>query len=569
MSSRSITSVEMNPLALNIPEIVELIARHLEAADQLSYLRVSKLFYNVTIPYLWHTIHLRCPPKTNRTLFPTGVMLQRFKAHIRKIHFQGIFPMEYQHIDGCKRLQALLFTMPTTPDDMRRFIAESRQFMKLVENCSSTLRSVTIHLKTQRGISVWNVLAACPKLTELEIRGVNVAGDDWPLFLQVWGRVHTLSLSKMDMTPRPTITGETAEEATEDSDSNANGKSIAAPGGPRELSLEGTYRESSSISSNSMVALVRTCHSLESLRCRWEDSHLHPHLFHEFGLNPANDLRWRFLNTLTSDPWTLTALHSLDLSNSNASDIHLEALLNQIHHLKVLKATCTLFGPLSYNALIAEGSAPTRGDGSGVTLSQSRRHCKSIETLYIDGCSSVTGAMIQRFLASCPKLERFAADRITVTEIAQGQHWACSGLKHLDIYLAADDDGDKKNKAYGTRSIPFLKMQRFTFEKLNRLTKLERLVLTNDRGRSDARMMKTLDMRMESGLCILRDLKSLREISFKSELPQKMDVEEAIWIADHWPNIKCVEGVLNKDEETSRMILAIIHPVTTRISGRE
>ncbi|KAF9158817.1 hypothetical protein BGX20_003217 [Mortierella sp. AD010] len=232
----------------------------------------------------------------------------------------------------------------------------------------------------------------------------------------------------------------------------------------------------------------------------------------------------------------------------------------------MLKASRTNFGPLCYNTLIGEGSALALDENLGTIVPQPRRLCKAIETLYIDNCPKMTGAMILRFLASCPNLKYFAADKVTVWEIARAQHWACKEMRHLEIYVCADDDWSEMNE---TASQGFMKMQRYAFEKLNTLTKLQKLVLTNGVQEFGQRRKRTLDLRVRAGLGLLRGLKELREFSFLSEIPQMMNTEEALWIADHWPKIKCIEGPWNQDPEACMKMMAIVGPIQTSISKRK
>ncbi|KAF9357006.1 hypothetical protein BGX26_004380 [Mortierella sp. AD094] len=555
----------MNTHPFEITEIIEHIAENLDILDLLSCLRVCRTLYEAIVPSVWRVINLRAVTGATKYRYPTGGSLERYKNHIQEIHFLGLCPSEFLKIQGCHRLHTLTFQMSSTFDfDSGWLVPASTLFVKFVTTYSSTLRSIKIQAKVPSSSNLWNVLAGCPNLIDLDLTGHTVTEGDWPLLLQLWGRLRSLSFSRVTIAPRPESAYEVACNPGTDVNVSGGGSGGVNLRGPRELSLEGSNFRNSLVASDGaadLVALIRRNHKLESLRWRWTASR---------GLSgPFNDACRVFFQALSNSPWSLTALQSLDLQGAFVSDEILASILYQVYHLKTLKASRTKFGPLCFNALIGEGNALALEESLGTTLSQPRRLCKSVETLYIDSCQHVTGAMIQRLLASCPNLKYFAADKITVREIAWAQHWACKEMRHLEIYLSADDGNDEMNENYETTPPEFMKMQRHTFEKLNTLTKLQKLVLTNGVGEYGQRRKKTLDLRVRAGLGLLRGLKELREFSFQSEIPQMMNTEEALWIADHWPRIKCIEGPWNQDAEAYRMMMAIVCPTQPSISKRE
>ncbi|KAF9115040.1 hypothetical protein BGX27_009158 [Mortierella sp. AM989] len=435
------------------------------------------------------------------------------------------------------------------------------QFLELVKAYSSTLRSLIFHTRLSAFTNPWSALATCPKLDKLDLKGVTVQSQDWTLFSQVSTNVHHLSLTNIDLLQE-------SIGAIDDATIYTCIGNNTSPPRLRKLTLEGLLNTYSGQFPNEIVALIRMCHDLESLRWRTYKlpggSGNFPSVRHINGCACP-----KLFNELLKSPWPLTALKSLDISHACLEDEEMASLLDRIRQLKTLKMSSTLFGPLSLQALTEERRALTRDGISGLIISQPRRLCNSIKFLNTDNCRNVTGTMIQTILESCPDLRGLSAGKVTVTEMAQGQSWACSKLEQLTIFLVADDDGDKRNEAYGTTSVRFMRLQQLVFERLNTLTNLQKLVLTNDRvRRRELRRIKTLDLRVDAGLGILTNLKNLRTLYFKSDIPQMMDIEEAVWIAKHWPRLSYMVGPWNQDKAVCHSMNKILKYVRNREPDR-
>ncbi|KAF9897793.1 hypothetical protein BX616_004972, partial [Lobosporangium transversale] len=139
----------------------------------------------------------------------------------------------------------------------------------------------------------------------------------------------------------------------------------------------------------------------------------------------------------------------------------------------------------------------------------------------------------QAILSICPLLKKFVGPKITMTEIANGAEWVCTGLTELTVYLEVDIDQETTEGMEKTRSV---------FKQLGKLTQLRSLKLTKrDSNDSETR---ALDLRLRTGLDELANLKWLHGLTFNDRHRQEIYLEEATWIVDNWPRIKYWNGKL-------------------------
>ncbi|KAG0228226.1 hypothetical protein BGX31_006690 [Mortierella sp. GBA43] len=244
-----------------------------------------------------------------------------------------------------------------------------------------------------------------------------------------------------------------------------------------------------------------------------------------------------------------------------ATDKELATLLCKINQLKHLNVQGTLFGPLSFQAIVMDRIDLPGAEGTSTRSGRSppyeRRLCDLVEVLDLKLCGAVTGDMIQTILASCPSLTHFHADKITITEITQGGDWVCFGLRELDIYLEADVQVSHYHDEDAFASGSFAELHRDVFGRLATLTRLERLILTDDID--SYRGKRTLDLRLDGGMDLLAGLKNMRELHFRCDGHQSMGVAEARWIAQHWPGLRVLGGLVTQNKiilEEMRSILA-------------
>ncbi|KAG0044645.1 hypothetical protein BGZ83_010115 [Gryganskiella cystojenkinii] len=238
--------------------------------------------------------------------------------------------------------------------------------------------------------------------------------------------------------------------------------------------------------------------------------------------------------SISRDHWSSSQLESLTLSDIPVSDQVLAAILRHIHQLKDLNADGTGFGPLSFQTLIGTREIMQDGEGGKHAMGVGpRRLCDSIEELDICYCNDVTGNMVQTILENCPRLLRLYAERIYVSQIANGHEWVCTLLEVFNVHISAADVLHD--------DIPGRALHRAVHAQLARLTKLQFLVIS-DEDTKDEGQNPTLALRLESGLDQLRCLQDLRNVEFHCEGSSEMSVADAHWMADNWPALKSISG---------------------------
>ncbi|KAF9351229.1 hypothetical protein BGX26_010722 [Mortierella sp. AD094] len=232
-------------------------------------------------------------------------------------------------------------------------------------------------------------------------------------------------------------------------------------------------------------------------------------------------------------------------------------LIGQMLQLKVLKASDTQFGPLTFQAMQRD------------SLYQYRRvsFFESIQDLQIHQCPCVTSSMIQTILESCPNLIKLSADKVTAMDIIRGREWACVGIRELSIYLQVSNDNE--NLGRKDFSNEDLEVHRFVYSRLAMLTRLQKLTLTQKEGFAYYIYKRTLQLRLEAGLELLSGLKDLQSIVFSEDPHQTMRVDEAIWITENWPELRKFAGRPNDDEEICEKIKDVLETKQILVGDRE
>ncbi|KAG0224713.1 hypothetical protein B0O80DRAFT_440878 [Mortierella sp. GBAus27b] len=578
--------MERNPLA--IPEIIEVISNHLWRRDRVRCLRVSRLFYSVFLPRVWHKVVLEPPPsplpfyRTTINVFldqhqqalsyPTGDALQRHKHYIQELEFRGEYPSEYFSLHGCTHLHTINFSSwilaENLPGDKAVEILGPAVVgvSKLTAAHSETIRVVSMCLTKEPLLAVtqnvWNALINCSHLEQLTLKNLVVPDDCSDSFFKVCGMVTSLNLNSVKTPDVPKgeidITQQiVAMDLGSSGTNNHHGTTRFILPGPRVITIVGQpyLRPITSATYRIDPKMVRACCNLESITWRQHA---------ELGIDIDAWTDWDetstgFCNDLSISPWPLSRLDTLDLSWTMVHDGALARILSLMHQLKTLKATRTGFGRLSLSQLLA-----SRWNSTGEAA---ERLCDSIETLILDMCTNVQGDMIQTILASCSNLRVFFADMISIQDISQIDEWKCTMLTDLRFYLAVDlhstldQEGEGEDAPSSTEES--LEMQHTAFARLGQLTKLRILNLTY-RRRTTRRPMKTLDLQIESGLVLLSGLKDLRELLFQGDERQRLSVKEASWIVENWPRLRILRGSASKNTDELELMKRVFYPKRIR-----
>ncbi|KAG0024126.1 hypothetical protein BGZ81_007818 [Podila clonocystis] len=204
----------------------------------------------------------------------------------------------------------------------------------------------------------------------------------------------------------------------------------------------------------------------------------------------------------------------------------LSAMAAATTRARYLDFKMTRFGPLAFSAMVP--------------------HFATLETLHWTKCELVTGAMIQTVLESCPALQVFSATTIQAPLIQNGRPWVCLRLRRLVLCVMVEGRAEvevevkalweeKEEVAVEVEEAP-CEQSRAVFGQLARMTALEDLTIgLQEQLTQPALPLQGLDLRLRSGLDLLRGLKELRRLNHRGT-EQRMDSEDIAWMKANFGN---------------------------------
>ncbi|ORZ06998.1 hypothetical protein BCR41DRAFT_360466 [Lobosporangium transversale] len=232
-------------------------------------------------------------------------------------------------------------------------------------------------------------------------------------------------------------------------------------------------------------------------------------------------------------------------------DKNMAAILRRMIGLRQLDVPYGRFDQFSLQELLANRQE-VMNNGQLVQKTRLPRLCETVETLVIGiyRYSNVAHAI----LSSCPRLKELKGSRTTISEIVDGAEWISTRLTTLAIDLNVGIDQETEEGMAKTR---------IAFKQLGKLTRLEHLDLTRNSLYLPSR---TLDMRLRAGLGELANLKRLETLKVEDD-HQRMQLEDATWMVNSWPNFKHIYGTLNDEKETAYLLEVFLksHNINWRI----
>ncbi|ORZ07025.1 hypothetical protein BCR41DRAFT_360499 [Lobosporangium transversale] len=506
-------SLKLNPL--EFPEILLLIGESLDRSDLLSCIRVSKYFHRIFIRLVWREITIT----SSRN--PTGRTIYKHKGYIKEIifndyTFRASFPKMYGQLQGLKSITYGKRCRWPTPIHL----------VNQIKVRSSIITSFRLTAK-EASLELWKALLECTNLNHLEVYHVytEVAAD---LFLQVCKKVRHLELDNAAFQLPINFM--------------SSGDSEYLLPNIRTLRIHNVSIVNNRFSSTGWYCLgmlVKNCPALCSLNIG----------NYSKGDPTAHAKFYRVVHH--QRPWTLSNLSDLSI-NMRINDKDLATLLRRMTKLKRLCAPYGLIDELTLQELLAD-KQEVMDSGQLVQKTRLWRLCETVETLKLNGRSGFAHTI----LSNCPRLKSLAGVNITVTEIIEGAEWVCTGLTQLAIDLEVDVDQETEEGMTKTR---------IAFRRLGKLTQLEHIDLADWNSYFEVEWAsrgvyrRSLDLRLKSGLDELANLKRLRSLSFERDKHQRIQLEDAEWMVNNWPNLECVLGDLN---ESSVATLLKKHNIST------
>ncbi|KAI8604495.1 hypothetical protein EDD21DRAFT_436821 [Dissophora ornata] len=172
------------------------------------------------------------------------------------------------------------------------------------------------------------------------------------------------------------------------------------------------------------------------------------------------------------------------------------------------------FGPLTFQAL--------------------QRHFNNLVELHVNAGSEVSYKLLQNIMCSCPALKTLIGGDVLAKYVVEGNPWVCLSLECLSICFMFSDTEQH--------------LQPVIFERLAKLTRLERLYSRSARGPFQEKRLVPLQFRLQSGLDALSSL--WRMVSFNTGYSKSLGEEELRWMLVHWKDLISVSADVDIDDDT-------------------
>ncbi|KAG0000262.1 hypothetical protein BGZ79_006127 [Entomortierella chlamydospora] len=252
--------------------------------------------------------------------------------------------------------------------------------------------------------------------------------------------------------------------------------------------------------------LMRRCPNLKELS--WQSKRHHPAL--EVFAQDLSQGAWPGLEKLSH-------FHYMP-------DETLEMILKGMQRITALDLHLNDFGELSFKIL--------------------QRHFNSISQLNLDRCHYVTSDMLRDIMCSCPNLLDLQAGEILAKDVVADEPWVCLSKRKLSVCFIFDNTE--------------LDLQPMIFGRLSKLVHLESLGIGGRSLLVVKSLPFTLDLRLESGLGELAQLRKMAEIDVynTNQWPEEGDIQ---WMLENWRQLKRFSGMVFKGNATQLKIIEMLN----------
>jgi len=212
-------------------------------------------------------------------------------------------------------------------------------------------------------------------------------------------------------------------------------------------------------------------------------------------------------------------LHTLETVSHTIQDHDLAFLLDHVERpMQVLCVPTSKAGPLTIKALARHYAHLTK-------LNVRHTNISSIDV------NNISSPHVLTLLQCCPQLRSLGATGLLGQDVLASSNtpWACTRLQRLSIDILIDEWSVYQEQAQAV------------FRKLGELRQLEFLDLQSERERDDLpHNFAWLEFRRAGGMDHLAGLTKMREIRAQEEAYKGLDVGDAEWMVEHWPEMKVV-----------------------------
>ncbi|KAG0223275.1 hypothetical protein B0O80DRAFT_499702 [Mortierella sp. GBAus27b] len=584
--------------ALNIPEVLFRIGRHLESPDDVvACSLVCKNFHTSFEPYLWMNIHIECFNAIQKWSLRSVEPLARFvslgprywEMHQKELgrtarqdrHLQGlqriapwiraltiwehVIPGQLKLGDQCSGINTLSITgVPHNNLFDETYWDDCEALLKQNSAC---LRSLTLVSWGNRygnpfaGQPLWRPLLACAQYTNLNtlrIRTSRVTIHGWEAFLGICQQLEVLELTDMDMEDVATLLSRSSGTGTTSHGHNSPSQIGYDLTNEEQVPTSATHTPSQGASSNWPTnTMATTSQRLPHLRrlildeidinCehQLEQFIVHSPLLRTLIWNATfSQSCWeRFCNNLAARTWP--CLDWIEIKREDrpiTSQEHTLLIQSAPQPLRRLDVNIRDLEEHTFNLYRERGHFRTL-----TNVNLARPMFTSLASSLGSSVIAVASKQVQEVLESCPMLERITAMTITAQDIIQGKPWACRRLKEFEVMINMESSGDNCAQEGKRTGIKYTKDYRTqchqVFERLGQLKELTVLdmKLCDERRYPDLNVkFASPPLRLTMGLGHLSTLRKLEVIGYHG--PQEIRLADMEWMLQHWKKLRRIIG---------------------------
>ncbi|KAG0045544.1 hypothetical protein BGZ83_009256 [Gryganskiella cystojenkinii] len=549
--------INPQPSPLTIPEILLWIGSFLNTKSLAICLRVSKTWYNILVPLVWNTVHLK---EIYRDFVPCSLLPLVLDAMKHATLVRKLIITLPQKSDF-KFLHASQLKLPNLSEivlySRRGPILNERSLTALIRKHQSTLLALTLNATVSN--KCFKAVAGCTHLKSLKTDDFQSL-DDWSsLYDPLWSRLQLLSWKFVD--PH--------YYKYEDHGSEANTDIIA--GLSSMLS-----RTTSTVTTIQYLTL-----DASPSCCCWPV--IQRHLFLIFSSPELIRLKWicnweplekrgmiallvaalRMMTTETASSigaTTTACTTSLSPSppfSSSLSSPFAKPFGRQLEHLDLFNAT---FSNVDFKELMQTCSALTRlvlyhssfDASSWAILKQAIPHCvTTFKELLLAGSENLSGSAIHDILCTLSGLESFSGNYVTDIDFsADRRPWVCRKLQRLTLAFMISEREKGQSRVFERLS----NLTELTDLRLSLLPSLELCVLwprytSTENFRApgfidgDYKSCQCLEMSLDAGMGALNSLSRLTRITGPHCARIMWGEAEFQWCLEHWTRLRFVQAI--------------------------
>ncbi|KAG0034638.1 hypothetical protein BGZ82_005654 [Podila clonocystis] len=519
--------------ALDLHEILSLIAEFLDRRDIRSCTKVSKTWYNFFLPFLWRQvvvtqtgpnfshahqlIHRIQRLDLRSSPVQSSVPTQGF-SHLTALKISGLDHREHNHNNNWPQLTSILLNLGPT-NTLQSFdlcdSSASPDFWTALSQCPR-LASLTLTRSTVPAPAFSAFWDTCAALEAIHVESVEICSGGMPLpklprrnnsgaFLRLKHLTHTY----VHLCPKRSEHQDQDHDQAQDVEDPVIFPWTFAPHLETLCLVDWSHRSAPTFSLSHMVEDIRLAQEAAA-------AGRHYYFKHSNGLIPFSNL------------------HTLAIHSQRCRDRYIAFLIDTIDILH--RITLEFSGPALQTFC---------------ALGRHKRHLTEVDVRFCD----VDSVQVLTLLASCEKLEVLAATEIRVQDVVYCRKpWVCLGLKKLRVDIVVDTASSSSSSSSSSSGAEITNAAQAVFGCIGQLVQLESLDIS---GGMMSDQQWQMHLKVDIGLGRLQGLKELRHLRARGSMFDEMSVADAEWMVHHWPQLETFQ-ICNTDAYLASSVVGMV-----------